>query len=247
MLHTSKSHYKKSYYMSLKKEYDLNQKLLAIQSPIDGPIQGSPCTPVEEKELDANDIRAFVKEALSSRNPTNQQLNNVICSLGLDTPLQMGVEKRQRALTVGLQLMMAYHFRGYSPAERADLVGELLFNGMLFGKEEGDDVAKKVTRCVTSCIFSSIALLRSIDCHGGALNDTACDQYAKIESESGLTNAGAGAGMLHKRWKITEVRVIVNDFADCMFDVKHVPVLNTETLLRWTLRDPFSSSLRLQG
>ena len=29
--------------------------------------------------------------------------------------------------------------------------------------------------------------------------------------------------MLHKRWKITEVRGIANDFVDCMFDVKHVP------------------------
>ena len=74
-----------------------------------------------------------------------------------------------------------------------------MFNGVLFGKPERKDVAKKETQSVTSCIFSSITLLRSTDCHGDALNDTACDQYAKIESESGMTNAGAGAGMLHKR------------------------------------------------
>jgi len=62
-------------------------------------------------------------------------------------------------------------FRGYSPVKRADLVGKLMFNGMLFGKQEGKGVATKVTRSGTLCIFSSVALLRSIGSHGGALKN----------------------------------------------------------------------------
>jgi len=220
-LHASRTHYKKSYFRSLKKEHDLNKQLLAADVPIDGPLLCQPCNPSEV--MDSEDIRSFVTAAMKKRNPSPHQINSVISSLGLDTSQKQSYAERHKSFTTGLCVLIDYHFQDYATPERADLLGELMFNIMLFGKKAGNEVATKVTRSVTSSIFSSVALLRSIDSHGGALNDTGCDQYAKIEEESGLTNTPQGYGMLHKRWKITEVRAIANDFVNCMFNVKHVP------------------------
>ena len=64
-------------------------------------------------------------------------------------------------------------------------MGELLFNGEMFGKEAGIKVAQKIAKSVTSRVFSPSNILRSVDTHGGALNDSAIHQYAKIERESG--------------------------------------------------------------
>ena len=71
--------------------------------------------------------------------------------------------------------------------------------------------------------FLSVRLLRASDFHTGALNDTGMDHYAKIEAESGLTNAQQGSGMLHNRWKITQVQNIVNAFVKYLFQIRNDP------------------------
>ena len=146
-----------------------------------------------------------------------------MCSLGLDTVPSVNSAFRETSFIAGIQLLTKYHFMNSTIAQRADLVGKLMFNGLLFGRDAANEVATKITKSVTLCIFSSVALLRSIGSHGGALNDTMCDQYARIEQESGVTNMKKGNEILHKRWKIAEVRAIGNDFVQSIFDIKHDP------------------------
>ena len=98
--------------------------------------------------------------------------------------------------------MLDYHLKGYQSEERADIMGNLLFNGGLFPPKSSNPVAVKVTRTVTSTIFSAVALLRSIDSNAGALNDASCQQYAELEDMHPSVTKLWGQGMLHKRWKL---------------------------------------------
>ena len=93
----------------------------------------------------------------------------------------------------------------------------------MFGKEAGSKVAQKVSKVVTSDVFSAANLLRSVDTHGGALNDSAIHQYAKIERESGLTDMKRGGSMLHHRSRPTEIRNIANHWTKKVLNVTHDP------------------------
>ena len=85
---------------------------------------------------------------------------------------------------------------------------------------------------VTSAVFSAANLLRSVDTHGGALNDSAIHQYAKIERESGLTDMKRGGSMLHHRSRLTEVRNIANHCAKKVLTVTHDPYCPAGNLVK---------------
>ena len=99
------------------------------------------------------------------RNPSDNELANVLHSLGPDQSGHISNVTGKEKLVEGMQLLIEYHFGNYAEAERADIVGELMFNGKLFRKETSNQVAAKVTRSATSAIFLSVRHLRTSDFH----------------------------------------------------------------------------------
>ena len=78
-------------------------------------------------------------------------------ALGMDRPHCHGRIKNKESkakLLIGMQRIFEYHFGNYDKAERADIMGELLFNGKMFGKEVDSKVAQKFSKSVTSAVFS---------------------------------------------------------------------------------------------
>ena len=94
-----------------------------------------------------------------------------------------------------MKILLDYHLGAYTETERADILREMFFNGGLFSADATTEVSMKVSCSVTSTIFSAVALLRSIDSHAGALNNSDVQQYAEIESNSGLLKTKRGQGM----------------------------------------------------
>ena len=97
-------------------------------------------------------------------------------------------------------------------------------------------MAKKVSRSVTSSIFSTTAIQRVIDTSAGLLNNSGADEYAKIKNECKDTDAGHSTRnkhMLHLRHKLTKVKNICNPFVQKIFHLKH----NTDPNIRGGLGD----------
>ena len=87
MLQARSDHYEKSYYDSLANEHKLNRLLQDSTQAEDCLPLCQPCNHPPEKELTANELREFVKEALEKRKPTKGQVNDLIKTLGLHAPL----------------------------------------------------------------------------------------------------------------------------------------------------------------
>ena len=85
---------------------------------------------------------------------------------------------------------------------------------------------------MTSAVFSPANLLQSVDTHGGALNDSAIHQYAKIERESGLTEMKRGGSMLDHRSRLTEIRNIANHCINKVLNVTHDPYSPARDLVK---------------
>ena len=66
---------------------------------------------------------------------------------------------------------MSMHLKGNGYKERTDILGHDLFNGLEVYKTVSREVALKILQAVSLSIFSSIALLQSIDLNVYALND----------------------------------------------------------------------------
>ena len=123
--------------------------------------------------------------------------------------------------TKGWSRLLEYHLGNYSPSDRANIVGEMVFNSTLLSADERNLTACEVAKSVTSSIFSSIALLRSMDISGGSLNDRAIHQYARLEKEQGMSDAKRGQSLLHHRSKLTHARKIANHCTEKVFDIEH--------------------------
>ena len=99
-------------------------------------------------------------------------------------------------------------------------MGELFYNGKIFSKEASNKASCKIARSMTSCIFHAVALLKCIDMKAGSSNDSSFDEYAKIESDSGLTIAPEGKSMLRPRHNITRARKIANGLVSTLFTIR---------------------------
>jgi hypothetical protein len=87
--------------------------------------------------------------------------------------------------------------------QSADIIGEIFFHGLGFSPKTLKEIGMKIATPITTSEFSAVCLLWSIDSNAGALNDSAIDQYAKVQNED-FSNA------LLKRWRVTPVRKIAN-------------------------------------
>ena len=214
---------------SLAENARLNKTLLECDIPIDraewDSVPQLPSLPTSES------ISGFVKTALKSGdshdiNPGD--LVRVFKALGLDRNGIMSDESSQEKLETGIKMLLDIHFVKKDVKARAECIAKALFINKNFGVDACNEVAFNITRSVTSCIFTSVALLKSMDLKTGSLNDCAISQYAQIEKESGLTNSNRVNSMLHHRGKISHVRNIANRFVKYLFDIKH----NEDPLLR---------------
>ena len=108
-------------------------------------------------------LRALVQGCIvHQQQPTYEQLHELLKALGMDRPHRHGRisnEENKAKLLIGMQRIFEYHFGNYDKAERANIMGELLFNGEMFGKEAGIKVAEKIAKSVTSRLFSPSNIL----------------------------------------------------------------------------------------
>ena len=68
-----------------------------------------------------------------------------------------------------------------------------------------------------SCIFNAVNILKVVDSKTGSLNDTAVDEYAKIELDLKLTKNQKGKVILQHRHYLTGTRKIANGLVDHLF------------------------------
>ena len=115
--------------------------------------------------LTGDDFKAFVKAllALSKKEVSSNDVDNVIRALGLDEQGHMTKEAKKDAFAKGIHTLCDVHFRNYAEKEEADILGELLFNSRVFAKEYCDEVIAKTTASVASCVFNLVSLLTCID------------------------------------------------------------------------------------
>ena len=117
----------------------------------------------------------------------------------------------------GIRTLCDVHFSNHDECQRADIMGELLFNSRIFTKEASNNTTAKDTASMANCIFNAVNILKAIDSKAGSLNDTAVDEYAKIEFDSNLTTNKKGKGILQRRHYLTGTRKIANGLVDHLF------------------------------
>eukprot|EP00956_Cyclotella_meneghiniana_P024726 scaffold50084_cov67-Cyclotella_meneghiniana.AAC.2 len=181
----------------------------------------SESTPPEPPIVTDDDLYHWVRNFV--KNNPDSPVVSALERLGLsDINRKKEHFKDKDNLTRVVKSLLELNLYRYAEAERADIFGEMIFNGGLFRDPEAiKDVAVKIARSVTTVIFSAVALLKSIDSHAGALNDSDVQQYADIEVNSGLTNSKRGGRLLNYRWKLVEVRRAANAFAKYLLHIKH--------------------------
>ena len=102
-------------------------------------------------------------------------------------------------LELAVIIHINFHLHGYDDWKKADIICEIMSSREQFDLSSATNaVAIRVTRSVTSTVFSSVALLWSTDSNAGALNHKEAEQYAKIKYSSPLLETQKGKGMLNK-------------------------------------------------
>jgi hypothetical protein len=117
-------------------------------------------------------------------------------------------------LKKSIESLVNHHLHQLFDEEKADRVAEYFFNGNLFPNDTVKKVARKVARTVNSFEYSAVALLKTIDCHVGSLNDTGVSQYANIG------NPKKGDSLLNKRHHITNLRKFLDRYITALFKVE---------------------------
>jgi len=208
--------------------YQLNKKLLAPDQPGDSrPLTHEPPEPFEPA-----DLKKFVKAALNSKHYKIAEVDliQVLEALGLDTKGRVSKQVSKDSFVQGIRTICDFHFSSYEEVERADVLGELLFNGGIFSKSASEKASEKAARTMTSCIFNAVEILKNMDMRAGSSNDNSMDEYAKIEMHVGLTSPPEGKSMLRPRHNITRARTIANGLVTHLFTINesHSPEVETE-------------------
>ena len=202
---------------------EMNKQLLASNQPGDHrPLSHDHDPPTQREPYTPASMRNFAQAALSTRggSPSESDLLNVLSCLGLDSEGKATNTATKKNLVKGIRFLSDYHFGTYNEHERADIMGELLFNSTIFSKQASRKVFEKSTRTMTSCIFNAVSLLKAIDSKAGSLNDSAADEYAKIELNAKLSSPKQGQTMLRSRHNITRARRIANGLVAHLFSIE---------------------------
>ena len=218
ILKESNTSYRQMLYSSYAEIEKMNSELLrpGFEERVDGPI-----TDDFLDDLSHEEMSSFLKKFLGSSDPRDSQIRSILADIGLACTGRRSRKASVESCVKGWARLLDYHLGNYSPRDRANIVGEMVFNSKLLSADERNHAACEVAKSVTSSIFSSIALLRSMDISGGSLNDRAIHQYARLEKEQGLSHAKRGQSLLHHRSKLTHARNIANHCAKKVFDIDH--------------------------
>jgi len=197
------------------------------EDPMDRPSRAGPPPELSDQERriteETGDLQRLIHAA--SKQVPKDQVNHVkqmAESLGLIKKGRVSNELRDQRLSQGIIKCFDYHYAKKRPKERGEILGNLLFQGGLFGDEVGKMLAGECAASVSRQVFTPQALLRSIDSSGqGSMNDAAVSDYARIEDKQGLTSHDKGKTLLPFRGHLTDVRKIMNDLAEHLFKLKH--------------------------
>jgi hypothetical protein len=157
-----------------------------------------------------NDIvHSFIEQ-----NPSHPVVKSLI-GIASDRSGRVSNQTEIDNLTLSMKAIVNHHLRDMADEKKAGCTAEILFNSSLFDGSSIDKVAHKVAQGVNSTVFSPVALLNTIDCHVGSLNDTGATQYARIGSPK------RGQSLLNKRHHLSKLRKFCNMLVDSLFQVQH--------------------------
>ena len=135
-------------HLRLREQANLELNEMLLSKTIMGdyrPLSDSP--PEEEEDLSplaptqdvmcGEDVKSFDKHALPRRhsNLSQTQLEQVLCALGLNKQGRMTTSAKKDQFVQGIRTLCDIHFSNHDECQRADIIGELLFNSRLFSKE----------------------------------------------------------------------------------------------------------------
>lgn len=165
-------------------------------------------------DLSIEQMKAVFK-AFETKYPQHD-ITNTLHQLGLLHHGTVSKENDKERLRRGITTLMQCILNNRNETQSADMIGEIFFHGLGFSPATVKEIGMKIATPITTSEFSAVCLLRSIDSNAGALNDSAIDQYSKVQSEE-------YSNVLLKRWRICPVRKIANSYCNYQLDVKHNP------------------------
>ena len=186
------------------------KRLYFMSTPdvVDAPVRVRPPSPVCTPDVMSKAIDTFVQH-----NPAHH-ITQILHRLGLTKAgPRASKEVRKEKLRTGAKTLMRYILREYNEIDQADSIAKIFFSGLGFQSETVKEVGMKIATPITTSTFAATCLLRSIDTHAGSLNDSAVDQYAKIQEEH--------KSCLFRRHRITECRKVANALNDEQVKIKH--------------------------
>jgi hypothetical protein len=197
-----KDAYKRMWWCSLSHAFPRNEET------IDRPILPTVTTRTPNASRMQQLISSFVRD-----NPNHP----VVTSLATIANKRTTLDDNSPAvlLSRSMEELVNHHLKQLSEQDKADCVADIIFNGDIFRKKATTKVARHIARGVNSHEFSAVALLQTIDCHVGALNDTGVSQYANIG------NPIRGSSLLPKRHHLSKLRAFCDRYVAALLKVEH--------------------------
>jgi hypothetical protein len=197
-----KEAYKRMWWYSLSHPFPRNEET------IDRPILPTVTTRTPNASRMQQLISSFVRD-----NPNHP----VVTSLATIANKRTTLDDNSPAvlLSRSMKELVNHHLKQLSQQDKADCVADIMFNGDIFRKESTTTVARHIARGVNSQEFSAVALLQTIDCHVGALNDTGVSQYANIGRPI------RGSSLLPKRHHLSHLRAFCDRYVAALLKVEH--------------------------
>ena len=198
------------------------------------PLPMSPPTPIVEAPA-ITKMKSLLRK-FTDKNPEHPIVSTLHSIARRDAT---GKSSRNKEVSLthlkdAFKTIVSHYLHHFNDDDKADAIANLLFNESIFDKNSTQKVAHQITRGITTQKFNAVALLRLLDLHTGALNDTGVDLYASLGDPS------KGQGFLPKRWRMRVPRNAANKLVLESFKVRHNPC----TEFGETIRVDFERQLR---
>jgi hypothetical protein len=169
------------------------------------------------------------------QNPSHPLVKS-LHSIATDNSCRVTTQSQIDNLSLSIRaIVVNHHLQDMVDEKKADCTAEIFFNSSMFDDSSLDKVARKVTQGVNSNVFSPVALLNTIDCHVGALNDTGATQYARIG------NPKRKKSLLNKRHHLSKLRKFCDMLVNSLFMWNTTNQQGTENQFAstWSVRSVF--------
>jgi hypothetical protein len=177
-----------------------------------------------------SDFHQLIHDAIKGSNKVSAiYVQSILGALYLNEKGRVSDEEKSERLAKGIRELINFHFENKTEKKRAEILGGILFDGNLVGEDGATHIATSVASSVTRQVFTPQAILKAIDssCQG-SMNDCSVSDYACIEKEQDLFKYVKGHSLLPYCQRVTEVRKILNNFAQYLFKLEH----NKDPMLR---------------